>query len=115
MGLQGEAGGPQDPEHALAVDRRLAARASLAVEQGREPAIAVGRALVDEAAEGGQELGVAGLAIGLPGPALPAGRSIRLERATPSVSATAFIANRPRPTSSTARAVFLAAPARGPL
>ena len=74
MGLQGEAGGTQDAEHALAVDRRLAARATLAIEQGREPAVAVGRALVDEAAQGGQELGVAGLAVGLPGLALPAGR-----------------------------------------
>ena len=73
VGLQGEAGGAQDAEHALAVDRRLAAATTLAIEQGREPAVAVGRALVDEPAQGGQELGVAGLAVGLPGPALPAG------------------------------------------
>ena len=52
----------------------LPSRAALAIGQGREPAVAVGRALVDEAAQGGQELAVAGLAIGLPGPLLPAGR-----------------------------------------
>jgi hypothetical protein len=115
MGLQDEAGGAEDAEHALAVGHRLAAGATLAIEQDREAPIAVGRALVDEPVQGGQELGVAGLAVGLPGPTLPRAASTRLGRATPSVSVTAFIGNPPRPTSSTARALFLAEPARGPL
>jgi hypothetical protein len=72
--LQGEAGSAQDAEHALAIDRRLAAGTPLAIEQGGEPAVAVGRALVDEAAQGGQELDVTGLATGLAALALPVGR-----------------------------------------
>ena len=39
VGLQDEAGGTQDAEYALAVDRRLATAATLAIEQGRESAL----------------------------------------------------------------------------
>jgi hypothetical protein len=48
--LQGEVSVAQDAQHALAVDRRLPSVAALAIEQGAEPTVAVGRALVDEPA-----------------------------------------------------------------
>jgi len=55
---------PHDAEHALVVDRRLARAGQLSVGQGCEAAIAISRALVDQAADERQQLAIFGLAVG---------------------------------------------------
>src|ERR1019366_856427 len=101
-----------EPVNPLAVDGLQAAGPPLAIEMRGDPAVAVGGPRVDEAPDVGGKFSVTVAALG---PRLVGSAFIRaatLERATPSVSVTGFIGNRPEVKSSTARSVFLSVPDR---
>ena len=90
-------------------------RLGLAVQERGDPPVAVARPGVDQGPDAGEQLGVAGLAIWRSRPAPASLRPLREVRArNPSVSATAFIGNRPDRATASATAVFLPARRRAP-
>src|SRR5215213_204906 len=64
MALERETVHLQDPEHPFAVDGRFAFRPEQPVQEGCQAAIAIGRPLIDQPADDGQERGILRLAVG---------------------------------------------------
>src|SRR6516164_2847123 len=114
MAFEQEAVLLHQPVDALGVDRGQAVGSPLALEERGDPTVAVSRALIDQTSDAGAQFQVArrscvprfGLA--------PSRRSIRLDRATSSVSAIAFTGCPRAAASATATSVFLPAPGRAP-
>jgi len=64
VGREGEPVRPQDAQHPLGIDARLAARVQCPVHQCGDAAIAVARAGIDDRADCRQQLRILGLAVG---------------------------------------------------